>query len=84
MSAEELRDAGSGCIEELGGTEAADQPSSPLSETDLAAAGDSPDNGLAGCELAAVLEALLFVSPEPVPVSRFRAVAGSRRCRVPR
>ena len=31
---------------------------------------DAPDDGLQGRELAAVLEALLFVSPEPIPASR--------------
>ena len=36
-----------------------------------------PDDGLQGRELAAVLEALLFVSPEPVPVSRLATAVGN-------
>jgi segregation and condensation protein B len=35
------------------------------------------DDQLEGCELAAVLEALLFVSPEPVPSSRLAAAVGT-------
>ena len=42
-----------------------------------AASVDAPDNGLEGCELAAVLEALLFVSTEPVPVSRLATAVGT-------
>ena len=41
-----------------------------------AGAGDAPDDGLQGRELAAVLEALLFVSPEPVPASRLATAVG--------
>jgi segregation and condensation protein B len=76
MNAEELRDAGSGCIEELGSAEAGQSSDSPL-ETGVPAAADSPNDGLAGCELAAILEALLFVSPEPVPVSRLVTAVGA-------
>jgi segregation and condensation protein B len=77
MSAEELRDAGSGCIEELCSAETADQPSTPVSEIDVTGAGDSPNEELSGCELAAVLEALLFVTPEPVSVSRLVTAVGA-------
>lgn len=77
MSAEELRDSGSGCVEELGSAEAADQPSDLPSGTDAAAAGDSSDDGLAGCELTAVLEALLFVCPEPISLSRLVTAVGA-------
>jgi segregation and condensation protein B len=38
---------------------------------------DGPDDGLEGRELAAVLEALLFVSPEPVPMSRLTTAIGN-------
>jgi segregation and condensation protein B len=38
---------------------------------------DAPDDGLEGRELAAVLEALLFVSSEPVPVSRLATAVGN-------
>ena len=71
MSAEELRDAGSGCIEGFGSAE--DQ----RSDADLTAAGGTPNDGLAGCELAAVIEALLFVSPEPVTLSRLVTAVGA-------
>ena len=38
---------------------------------------DAVDDGLQGRELAAVLEALLFVSPEPVPASRLATAVGN-------
>jgi segregation and condensation protein B len=38
---------------------------------------DGPDDGLQGSELAAVLEALLFVSPEPVSASRLATAVGN-------
>lgn len=77
MSAEELRDGANGCIEELAGAESAEQPPDQPSEADGAAEGDTPSDGLAGYELAAVLETLLFVSPEPVPLSRLVTVIGA-------
>ena len=78
MSADELRDAGSGVMDELSGAEAASQPS----DTEVAASGYTPNDGLAndgldGCELAAVLEALLFVSSEPVPLARLATAVGN-------
>lgn len=72
MSADDLRDAGSGVMDEISGAEAS-QPS----DTEVAASGDAPNDGLDGCELAAVLEALLFVSSEPVPLARLASAVGN-------
>jgi segregation and condensation protein B len=52
----------------------AEQDSQP---SEAAAPVDGTDDGLEGRELAAVLEALLFVSPEPVPVSRLATAVGT-------
>ena len=72
MSADDLRDAGSGVMDEISGAEAG-QPS----DTEVVvASGDAPNDGLDGCELAAVLEALLFVSSEPVPLARLASAVG--------
>ena len=73
MSADDLRDGGSGVMEEIPGAEAA----SPLSDSDVAPSGDAPNDGLDGCDLAAVLEALLFVSSEPVPLARLASAVGN-------
>ena len=72
MSADDLRDAGSGVMDEISGAETG-QPS----DTEIAASSDTPDDGLDGCELAAVLEALLFVSSEPVPLARLASAVGN-------
>jgi len=48
----------------------------PDSQPSEAAPVDGADDGLEGRELAAVLEALLFVSPEPVPLSRLTTAIG--------
>jgi segregation and condensation protein B len=47
------------------------------SQPSEAAHADGPDNGFDGGELAALLEALLFVSPEPVSVSRLATAVGN-------
>ena len=73
MSADDLRDGGSGVMEEIPGAEAA----SPLSDSDVAPSGDASNDGLDGCDLAAVLEALLFVSSEPVPLARLTSAVGN-------
>ena len=73
MSAEELREPGSERIEEVSGGEVSEKP------LDVSVAGpvEQPNDALAGCELAAVLEALLFVSSEPVPLSRLVTAVGA-------
>jgi segregation and condensation protein B len=68
-SAEELRDAGVECMYETEGAVEAGEPSENGTT--------SPDDGPEGRELAAVLEALLFVSSEPVSVSRLASVIGA-------
>jgi segregation and condensation protein B len=74
MSAEELREAGSERVDELSSGEAME---TPLDVGVAAAAVDEPNDALAGCELAAVVEALLFVSSEPVPLSRLVTAVGA-------
>jgi len=74
MSAEELREAGSERIEELSNGEVSDRP---LDVSVAPAPADEPNDGLAGSELAAVLEALLFVSSEPLPLSRLVTAVGA-------
>lgn len=68
-SAEELRDGGTESICEMMSGAEEGQP--------VENATTSVDDDLEGRELAAVLEALLFVSPEPVPVSRLAAAIGT-------
>lgn len=72
MSAEELRDGGTEVLEEVNGAELSGAPS----ETENASI-DAPNDGLDGSELMAVLEALLFVSPEPVPLTRLTTAVGT-------
>jgi segregation and condensation protein B len=81
MSSAELRDTG---IEEVGAMtdveEASRMAESP--ESGVACAQTQHDdlaqsNGLEGCAVAAVLEALLFVSTEPLPVSRLTSAIGA-------
>jgi len=70
MGSAELREMGSenGC-DIIG----AEQDSRPAETAPV----DGPDDGLEGRELAAVLEALLFVSPEPIPMSRLTTAIGN-------
>src|SRR6478672_3627894 len=72
MGSAELRDAGMEGVCEMMRAEQEGEPSEsgPVSV-------ERPDDGLEGRELAAVLEALLFVSPEPVPVSRLATAVGN-------
>ncbi len=72
MGSAELRDMGAEGVCEMMSAEQEGEPSEnvPVSV-------ERPDDGLEGCELAAVLEALLFVSPEPVPVSRLATAVGN-------
>ena len=72
MSAEELRDGGTEVLEEVNGAELSGAPS----ETENTSI-DAPNDGLDGSELMAVLEALLFVSPEPVPLTRLTTAVGT-------
>jgi segregation and condensation protein B len=72
MGSAELREAGTEGVCEIITGEQEGQPSEGG-----AASVDMPDNGPEGCELAAVLEALLFVSTEPVPVSRLAMAVGT-------
>lgn len=65
MGSAELREAGMEVVCEIGAAEPAAQPF----ENGTADV-ERPGDGLEGYELAAVLEALLFVSAEPVSVSR--------------
>jgi segregation and condensation protein B len=71
MSSAELRDGSMG-VDEITSAEVASQ-SAEHSATSV----QTTDDGLEGCELAAVLEALLFVSSEPVPVARLAAAIGT-------
>jgi len=72
MGSAELRDMGAEGVCEMMSAEQEGEPSEnvPVSV-------ETPDDGLEGRELAAVLEALLFVSPEPVPVSRLATAVGN-------
>jgi segregation and condensation protein B len=72
MGSAELREAGTEAVCEIGDAEQGRQPleTSPASV-------ERQDDGLVGHELAAVLEALLFVSAEPVPVSRLATAIGT-------
>src|SRR6476661_4674162 len=72
MGSAELRDAGMESVCEMMSAEQEGEPSEsgPVSV-------ERPDDGLEGRELAAVLEALLFVSPEPVSLSRLVTAVGS-------
>jgi segregation and condensation protein B len=72
MSAEDLRDTGADSRCEVTSVE---EQSPPMEHT--ATCVDRPDDGLEGRELAAVLEALLFVCTEPVPLSRLTTAVGS-------
>ena len=72
MGSSELRDAGTeGMCEMMSGEQEGE-----LSENGPVSV-ERPDDRLEGCELAAVLEALLFVSPEPVSLSRLVTAVGS-------
>jgi segregation and condensation protein B len=71
MSSAELRDSGMEGVEEITCVEAS-QPADH-GATSVQTTGDD----LEGCELTAVLEALLFVSSEPVPVARLAAAIGT-------
>ena len=72
MGSSELRDAGMEGVCEMMSAEQEGAPSEsgPVSV-------DRPDDCLEGRELAAVLEALLFVSSEPVSLSRLVTAVGS-------
>ena len=72
MGSAELRDMGAEGVCEMMSAEQEGEPSEnvPVSV-------ERPDDGLEGCELAAVLEVLLFVSPEPVPLSRLATAVGN-------
>ena len=72
MGSEELRDAGMESVCEIMSVAEEGQPTESGADSV-----DRPDDGLEGRELAAVLEALLFVSPEPIPVSRLATAIGS-------
>ena len=72
MGSAELRDAGTDAVCEFISVEQEGRPSES-GEVSV----DRPDDGLEGRELAGVLEALLFVSPEPVPVSRLATAVGT-------
>jgi segregation and condensation protein B len=72
MSSAELRDGSMQGLDEITCAEAASLP------TDQGAASvQTTDVRFEGCELRAVLEALLFVSSEPVPVARLAAAIGT-------
>jgi segregation and condensation protein B len=71
MGSADLRDAGADAVCELISAEQESQSDS------AAVSVDRPDDDLEGRELAAVLEALLFVSPEPVSVSRLATAVGN-------
>jgi len=64
MGSAELRDTGAEGVCEMMSAEQEGEPSESVP-----ASVEMHDDGLEGRELAAVLEALLFVSPEPVTVS---------------
>ena len=72
-------------LQEAGVAEGLDQTSvseeNPATNQDLTANGAAPvqaqDDALQGRELVAVLEALLFVSAEPVPAARLTTVIGA-------
>jgi segregation and condensation protein B len=72
MGSAELRDAGTEDVCEMMSAEQEGDPSEsgPVSV-------ERPDDDLEGRELAAVLEALLFVSPEPVSLSRLVTAIGN-------
>src|SRR6478735_12533785 len=72
MGSAELRDAGMESVCEMMSAEQEGEPSEsgPVSV-------ERPDDGLEGRELAAVLEVLLFVSPEPVSLSRLVTAVGN-------
>ena len=72
MGSAELRDAGMEGVCEMMSAEQEGEPSEsgPVSV-------ERPDDGLEGRELAAVLEVLLFVSPEPVSLSRLVTAVGN-------
>lgn len=72
MGSSELRDAGTEGMCEMMSVEQEGE----LSENGPISV-ERPDDRLEGCELAAVLEALLFVSPEPVSLSRLVTAVGS-------
>src|SRR6476660_6312072 len=71
MGSAELRDTGAEGVCEMMSAEQEGEPSEsgPVSV-------ERPDDVVEGSELAAVLEALLFVSPEPVSVSRLVTAVG--------
>ena len=72
MGSAELREASTEVVCEIIGAE----PDGQSSASGPAHA-ERPDDALEGHELAAVLEALLFVSAEPVPVSRLATAVGT-------
>ncbi len=72
MGSTELRDSGMEGLCEIISAEPESQPSG-----NGTASVDRPDDGLAGHDLTAVLEALLFVSSEPIPVSRLTTAIGA-------
>ena len=73
MSSEELRDAGMEGVSEVMSAEA---ENASLENGSASLRTTQVEGPLEGRELAAVLEALLFVSPEPVPVSRLTTAIG--------
>ena len=73
MSSEDLRDAGMEGVSEIMSAEVEEASSENGSASLHTTQAEDP---LEGRELAAVLEALLFVSPEPVPVSRLTTAIG--------
>lgn len=77
MSADDLRDAGSGVMDEISGAEAGQPPDTEVAAVDHAPTDGLADGGIDGCELAAVLEALLFVSSEPLPLTRLASAVGN-------
>lgn len=77
MSSTELQEAGVVDGAETGSMEEGDDAAGHDMNGTGAAPVESQAEVLQGRELAAVLEALLFVSPEPVPVARLASVIGT-------
>jgi segregation and condensation protein B len=80
MSAVELRDTEQAAQDVTTLEQEPESGQPPLHHGATASA--TQQDGLAGRELVGVLEALLFVSPEPVPVTRLATVIGTAKSEV--
>jgi segregation and condensation protein B len=77
MSSTELQETGVVDGAETASPEQGDPVAGPATDGNAAVTAEAQADTLQGRELAAVLEALLFVSPEPVPVARLASVIGN-------